>query len=132
MIIAFLGWRAVVGPALPQFYGAGQRDHLSSGCSFPMAAITQSAARMIGPSHPARSLPLVIGLDGRLRLAQVACLADGDPAPAPTGIDRLRGHGTADLAATLRACQDVLLRHGPCIGIALRFGDLPRKKGDPS
>jgi hypothetical protein len=47
MSIAFLGWRTVVGPALPPFYGARQQGRLSSSCSFIPAMATQLAAHVL-------------------------------------------------------------------------------------
>jgi hypothetical protein len=47
MSIAFLGWRTVVGPALPPFYGARPPGRLSSSYSFIPATTTQLAAHVL-------------------------------------------------------------------------------------
>src|SRR6516225_2135709 len=91
---AFLGWRAVVGPSLAQFYGAGQRDHLSSSCSFLRAALLSSlpgySGRAIGrdryrwSSTTAGLPPAEDGLPGR---AAIRCWRwPGLPMMAPPSL----------------------------------------------
>jgi len=59
MNIAFLGWRAMVGPAVTPFYGARRGDHLSSGYSFLRVRATQWTAHVLKPGRRVRSPPLV-------------------------------------------------------------------------